>query len=179
MRIPRALTLALAAALVLAGCADDGEPAEPESTWTPTSTPEAPSTSPAAADSLTDPPKDETPRQFIRRWVALGNHIQRTGDPAPYLAVAGPDCTSCRDFAKQVKQIYDNGGSIETEGERIVSITREADYQWVITTRSGPTRYRESTDGPLLRLPGGKSRSRLYITKVRGQWIVGFTEAVA
>lgn len=180
MRKPRvAASLALLAALTLTSCDGGDDPADPMSTWTPSGTIETPTNTAPTVDPLTQAPKGETARQFIRRWVALGNQMQETGKTEAFLKVAGPDCKSCRDFADSVAKIYKDGGHIAGGAETIVRLERESATQWVVTTEAEPTDYFESSDGPAKNFPGGKSKSRMYLASVDGRWIVGATEGVA
>lgn len=177
MRPIRAAATALVASLALSACNGGDDPADPTSTWTPSGTIDAPSTSPPTA-SLTEAPEDETARQFIRRWVELGNQMQATGDTSAFLAVAGPDCDSCQKFADQISAIYGDGGYIQGGTERILSLKPDSRTQWVVTIDSVPTKYVERDGAKPKTLPGGKYKSRLYLAHINGRWIVGATEGV-
>ncbi len=157
--------------LGLAGCTSDDPPTTDPP---PRPTTSAPVPSPTPTDLSVAPP-GETARAFIRRWVALGDQMQATGDTAAFLAVAGPDCDSCRKFASRVARIYDAGGRIDGGSERIVSLKRESRTQFVLTVSAAPTEYVESADGPRKELPGGTYRSRLYLADPGGRWLVGAT----
>jgi hypothetical protein len=171
MRTARAAALALACALALAGCSDDGEPEGEEPTWTPMSTPEEPSTSPAGSVP-TVAPENETARQFLRRWVSLINLIQRTGDATPYRAIAGPDCRSCRQFADRVESIYSSGGYIKTGGSRIVEMTRDGEGQWTVSLMAAPTELKESANAKVQMLEGGPYGYVVYLLRVDGRWSI-------
>lgn len=177
MRPIRAAATALVASLALSACNGADDPADPTSIWTPPSTIDAPSTSPPTA-SLTEAPEDETARQFIRRWVELGNQMQATGETAAFLAVAGPDCDSCQKFADQIAQIYKGGGSVHGGAERITEMRRESTSQWVITREATASNYTETSNGPTKTFPGGRYHSRVIVTEVEGKWIVAATEGV-
>lgn len=177
MRPIRAAATALVASLALSACNGGDDPADPTSIWTPSGTIDAPSTSPPT-DSLTEAPKNETARQFIRRWVELGNQMQATGETAAFLAVAGPDCKSCQEFAGQIAQIYQSGGSVQGGAERITEIRRESTNQWLITRDATASDYTETSDGPTKSFPGGRYHSRVILTEVKGKWIVAATEGV-
>lgn len=177
MRLLRAAVVLLVAALVLGGCGDDEpDPGDPGSTWTPTSKPETPTSEPV--DPLTEAPEGETAQEFIRRWVALSNRMQETGETEAFLAVAGPDCDPCRDYAKRIQDIYDNDGYFRGGTERILSFKKESATQWVVTLKAEPTEYAEAEGAEPERITGGKYRSRLYLARVDGRWIVGYTEGV-
>lgn len=176
MRRLRAAATALVAVLALSACNGGDDPDDPKSSSTPSGSPSVPST--PTTDPLTEAPPGETARQFIRRWVALGNQMQATGETEAFLAVAGPDCDSCEKFANQMSQIYKNGGAVRGGGERISEMKRESTTVWVITRVATPSEYTESADGELKRFPGGDYRSRIILAKVDGEWIVAATEGV-
>ena len=101
--------------LALSSCSDDPvkpKPLEPDSS----------SSSPTSSPSET--PKPESAEDFIRRWMEAeqrdaGNRRHRR----PTVRVTR-NCVSCDDLADRVDRIYENGGYIEFEGTRVLSITR-------------------------------------------------------
>ena len=101
-----------------------------------------------------------------------------TGETQPFLAVSGPDCTSCNEVAQRVTDIYERDGFIEGGDESVVDLEQETATQWVITRRAAPSRYTERADGAVQTYNGGRYKSRIYLGKVRGRWIVGATEGV-
>ncbi|KRA37346.1 hypothetical protein ASD81_01005 [Nocardioides sp. Root614] len=174
MRKPRtAASLALFATLTLSACDGGNDPADPMSTWTPSGTVETPSTTAPTVDPLTVAPEGETARQFIRRWVTLGNRMQETGETKAFLALAGPDCKSCRDYAAQIDEIYANSGSITSAGSKVIAAKHDGGDQWTVTLEGAPTKYVESKGAEEETLPGGRYELVLYIVEVDGAWIVG------
>lgn len=173
LRTSRAAALALLAAFTLSACNGGDDPSEPVSTSTPSGTIETPSNTTPTVDPLTEAPKGETAQQFIRRWVALGNKMQETGETEAFLAVAGPDCRSCRDYASQIDEIYAKAGSIKTMGSNVVTAKHEGGDEWTVTLEGAPTTYVESKGAEEETLPGGRYELVLYIVEVDGTWIVG------
>ncbi|GAA4805850.1 DUF6318 family protein [Nocardioides caeni] len=178
MRSTRLAVALTALTLLLLGCTDDDVgPGEATSTWTPSGTIE---TAPTAAES-SDPdaaPANETARQFIRRWVELGNQMQATGETDAFLAVAGPDCDACHEFATKVEQIYTAGGSITGGQELILRLEPESHTQWLVTTEASPTTYTDDVSASPSTLPGGRFQSRVHLVRGHHGWIVGSTEGV-
>lgn len=162
--------------LALSACNGGDDPDDPKSSGTPSEPTSAPST--PTTDPLTEAPKGETARQFIRRWVELGNEMQATGNTEAFLAVTGPDCDSCKKFANQMSQIYRNGGAVRGGRERLSDMKRETGAVWVVRRVAEPSEYTESTDGELKKFPGGDYRSRIILARVDGKWIVAATEGV-
>ncbi|WP_141013780.1 DUF6318 family protein [Nocardioides sambongensis] len=169
-----AATLTLTCALTACGDTEDEPTVAPAPTSDATSAP----TSAATGDDPLVAPEDETAREFLRRWVALINRMQSTGDTESYLAISGPDCVSCHQFARSVKEIYAAGGSISGGTETVRSIAREKPYQWLVTVEAEPTRYTEKSDGPTKTLDGGVLKSRVFVVEVDGNWIVAESETV-
>ena len=179
MRPFLALIAAVVAALLLSACnGGDDDPPDAASTWTPSGTIEETQSPTPSTNPLTEAPANETAKQFLKRWVELSNQMQMTGETDAYLAVVGPDCDSCRKFAVQVSDIYDKGGTIDGGQERIVEMKSESRTQWVVTSDTTPTTYVEKAGGSPTSLPGGRTKSRVWLAHVDGHWIVGETEGV-
>lgn len=120
MRSLRAAVGASAAALLLlAGCGDDPNPGDPSSTWTPTATPESPTS--AATQAPVEPalPQAATKateagaRAFIGYYWELINYAQVTGDVKALHAVSGPKCGGCIDGVRGIRKLYQAGGHAE------------------------------------------------------------------
>lgn len=172
MRSPRAAATALVAVLALSACNGGNDPDDPKSSSTPSGNPSAPSTTPPV-ETLTEAPSGETARQFIRRWVELGNQMQATGETEAFLAVAGPDCDSCEKFADRVATIYDAGGQIKSDGSRVVRVSHDGGDQWTVHLDGSPTEVTDSASGAPDTLPGGPYKLVLYVAKVDGAWVLG------
>lgn len=172
MRPLRAAATALVAVLALSSCNGGNDPAEPSPTAKPSSSSSAPTTAPPT-ETLTEAPRGETARQFIRRWVELGNQMQTSGETAGFLAVAGPDCQSCVDFASQVAEIYKGGGRIETDGSDVVRLHHDGGDQWTVSLTGAPTEVTASAGSSPSSLPGGDYQLIVYVAKAQDLWIVG------
>jgi len=163
--------LAVVAALV-AGCGDDDpKVAPPEKTTSATQSSDSTSPTPSE-DALTEPPKTETAKQFIKRWIALGDRMQTTGDTDGFVAITGPDCRSCQSLVKKVQRIYREGGSIKTRGSKVVRARHDGGDQWTVELEGEPTTYRNSQSGATKHLPGGPYTFRAFIAKVDGKWVL-------
>lgn len=161
-RHPRLFVAATLLVLALSGCGDDDPDPDADPTWTPTA-----SMTPTDA---TDGPQRETAREFIQRWIEVGNKAQRTGDVAEYLELSAKGCDGCRQFADAIVSAYEGGGSIRTGGARVAGVRHDGGEQWHVTLRSGPTVIRESDDGPVERLPGGEERLVVFIAQIGDEW---------
>jgi hypothetical protein len=129
--------------LALAACS--AEPATP-----PPFTPGTSASSPSASVTA----HAETAEEFIRRWHQLGNDMELDGKTADYLQLTS-SCTSCNTYADTVDRIYEHGGYIRTEGERILRINRHAGLTYDVRFESEPIDYNESSSAAEKHLPGG------------------------
>lgn len=178
-RAPLVAVLSVVIGLLAAcGGGGDGDATAPMSPGAPSPSSSASSsrTTVAPRPDLTVAPPGETAEQFIRRWIELGNRMQTTGETEAYLDVAGPDCDTCREFARRIGDVYSAGGQSRGGEETILALKDEAPTQWVLRIRAAPAVYRERPGGPEKRLSGGEYRSRVYLAEVSGRWIVGATE---
>lgn len=165
MHVRRALALTLTVPLLLAGCSDDPEP-KPK---LPDPTPSSSTPSPTESETA----EAESPEEFIRRWQAAGDEMQRTGTTADYLKLS-PDCEACKSLARNVETIYADGGRIEYAGASIVRIEESGAKPptYDVGLRVPVTRiYREAADQPET-LPAGKMTIRVTLKEAREGWIV-------
>jgi hypothetical protein len=166
MHVRRALALTLAVPVLLAGCSDD-EPAP-----TP-KIPEPTSSSPTPTEAATEEPEAESPEEFIRRWQAAGDEMQRTGDTSAYLRIS-PKCQACRSLAESVDDIYADGGRIEFAGAEVVRI-RSAGAKpptYDVGLRLPETVIYRSAAGDSETLPPGSMTIRVTLKEARGNWTV-------
>lgn len=117
MRCRRAAALALACALVFAGCSDGGEPKGDGTTLTPTSTPDEPSTSPAASE---EPPSKPLPT--AKEWFRRLSDGMLNGDTQPVRSITAETCVSCLSQISAVEETFREGGGyrFDTVAWRVV-----------------------------------------------------------
>ncbi len=112
---------ALVMGIAVTGCTGD-EP-QPDPTPIVASPTESPSESPTPSESA--PPEAESAKDFIRRFVAVQNEAQVTGDVKEYRSLQRK-CPPCMSLADRVESIYADGGWIKTDGWKIRAIRRES-----------------------------------------------------
>ena len=160
------LALAVAGALLLAGCSSDPEATPKMPDPTPSSS------SPTASESET--PEAESAEEFIRRWVDVNQKMFVTGETDEFHNL-GPNCDDCRKIAETVTNIYDGGGSVDWDGWTILALAPRGApsahaYRYVV--RSAPTRYRETSNGPWKRLKGGRGVQLIVLEPAGSSWQV-------
>lgn len=167
MHVRRALALSLVTPLLLAGCSDGGEP---EADPTP-KMPETSSTTPSPSETV----EEESPEEFIRRWVEAGDRMQVTGDTAAYKEMS-PNCKPCLGFVKNVDAVYEAGGSAEFAGTEITRIRKHAPNPPTFDVRQEvpETVIRRSSDAPPQTLPAGSTEIRVILKRAGESWKVTY-----
>jgi hypothetical protein len=162
MHVRRALALTLAVPVLLAGCSDDPEP-------TP-NIPDPTSSSPTPTEPATEEPEAESPEEFIRRWQAAALDAQTSGDTSAYRDF-GRQCRPCTNFADQVDGIYADGGSIELDSLRVLSVkpAKGAD-QFRLTRVLGRTRVLDAQGSEQQSFAGGREVLNVFLEQVGGRW---------
>lgn len=164
MHVRPLLALALAVPVLLAGCSEDAEPTPkmPEPTTS--------SSTPTPTESET--PQAESPEDFVRRWVEVGDEMQQTGKTTEFRKLSRK-CQACADVAKQVESIYDAGGSIEFAGSTVSLLKRVADAPptFHLDLRTPETIIREA-NGEEQRLPAGTGMYLVTLNGKPGEWFV-------
>jgi hypothetical protein len=164
MHVRRALALTLAVPVLLAGCSDDPEPTPKM----PESTSSSPSPSPSPTES--EEPEAESPEEFIRRWQAAALTAQKSGDTTTYRDF-GRQCRPCANFADQVDEIYADGGSIELDSLRVLSVEpAKGANQFRLTRVLGRTRVVDAQGNEQQSFAGGREVLNVFLEQVRGRW---------
>lgn len=175
---PRALAITIAtatlvASTLLAGCSGKDTPeakdAPAPSISTPTATP-TPSAEP------TPDHKPETAREFLRRWPQVEHQMLVTGQAGAFREYTSL-CTKCSQLADTIEGYYAAGGWVKTRTWRIKRLERvggSADKpEFLVEKESPPTRYRESSSGPIKRLDGGASTRHVWLRRTgTGGWVI-------
>lgn len=163
MSVRRALALAAALPLLVAGCSQD----DPE--------PKMPDTSPSSSSSTptAEPTKEqESPEEFVRRWQAAGDEMQQTGQTSEYLEMS-LGCQACKKLATTVREVYDGGGRIEFAGSRIVSLERSGQRPptFDIGLRVPRTVIHGGSDSLPESYPAGEMRIRVTLKAAGDSWV--------
>ena len=106
--------------------------------------------------------------------------MQATGVVEQYRRLS-PNCEPCLATASRVEAIYQQGGSIEWAGSRVIEISSygNAGDQFRVRLRAAPTRYRESAKGPWQRLDGGPLTRLLELRPEAESWVMAYTAELA
>lgn len=126
-------------------------------------------TSPTATEAA-----QESPEAFIRRWVAEGDRMQRTGETATYAAMS-LGCEACKGFMDAVADVHKEGGSVDFAGTAVVRIDQVAASppSFDVLERVPKTRIRRG-DGTETTMPAGTTTLRVVLKKGQRTWTVRY-----
>ena len=170
-----AALLVLACALP-AGCGGSGTAADPA----PSDAAASPSPSGPVVPALPDAARKHTKAgavAFVRHYIDLMNHVQKTGRTAPIAGVSLPDCSSCNTTNRYVRRLYEAGGHL-AGGRTIIrkvidaqSPTLYGDYVVHIAITITPS-VEFTGDGGRKPYKGGRNILSVFPMWSRGQWKV-------
>lgn len=165
-----ATTAALLAALplLLSACSDEEEPRPPiVSPTSPTPTP-----SPTQTATV---PADESPEDFIRRWIEVDTSMQNTGDTKSYRAMTS-DCEACDGLADQIESIYAAGGDVVTAGftAKSTRVEKQTDSSrtLLVVVDAAPSTIRDKAGAQPRTLAGGSYEYRLELGRSQNRWLI-------
>jgi hypothetical protein len=134
----------------------------------------------ASSNQAAPPPSDYTvsaAKAFTKYWVNTLNQATTSGKTEQLLALSGPKCARCKDFAQQLKQIYSAGGHVETKGWKVTNVIpiagenlKHPGFQ-VVATVSPQKVYRSKGAKPQT-YAGGHQGMRMFLTRAGDQWQV-------
>jgi len=165
MHVRRALALTVVIPLLLAGCTDDAEP-------TP-KMPDPTTLSSTPSPTATETPEAESAEEFIRRWQAESDEMQRTGETASYLKISAK-CAACKSLAANVDDIYGDGGRIEFAGSDVARMNRTGGQPptYDVVLRLARTVIYRGVGAKPETLPAGDMTIRVTLKQVQGSWSV-------
>jgi hypothetical protein len=153
--------------VLLGGCAED----DPEPKIAAPSESPAPSRSPSGFPSPEGDPRDETPREFIQRWVDTDREMQNTGDTREQELISR-QCEPCLKTIERIKAIYAAGGYIEWDGMEITKIRKIYTKSYDVWVTAAPTNYKSSESAPMERLKGGRTKYMLTLRRTDDGFVV-------
>lgn len=170
----RHLVAAVVAVVVLGGCADDPTPrfeADPS---------ESPSESASTTPDVREPweeKSDEGAIAFVEHWVDEFNAMRASGDTSTLADLSSSRCDSCSSSLEYAEEIYGAGGSLETDGWKVLSVSAPAksgSSTPVLGVRidRAPQLLRESTNAEPERFAGGPADYTAYLRWANGQWLM-------
>ncbi len=105
-----------------------------------------------------------------------------TGDATEYRAFT-KGCESCARLADRVEGWHAAGGWIKTTPWRFTTLRVVGGPDSAPIFEAGivldPTRYRESSNGPIKKFKGGRSLLKAYPVKSDGRWVLSYYVQVA
>jgi hypothetical protein len=179
-RINRLLTaVTLAVGLAVSGCT--GDPAKPtplgtptaSTSMTPTPTAPAPPTLPPEAEGTTA----KSAKRFARYYISVVNFSSRTGDTDRLTSLGQSGCQSCSAIAKNIHDVYSAGGSITSDGWKVLSIgavPKQPRSRPILDlgVYQSPEMVSDAKTEPPNRYKGGKQPMTMQLVATNGTWQV-------
>lgn len=172
-----ASTLALAAALSACG----GDP-EPQFEAEPSAEPTASSPSASAEPEAWEERSDDGAVAFVEHWIDVFDQSKEDGDTDELAALSAASCVTCENFIEMTNDIYANGGSVESRGWTVESISepvRSADSTLVaVNVLQSPQKIRRGTDSEVETFEGGNIDLAFTLRWRQGAWSVQAVDSV-
>ena len=161
---------------MLAGCDANPKPAPLPTegvTSTPASTLPTPPTMPAQAQGTSK----AAAKAFVRHYFVAINYASSTGESAYLRELSDPECASCAAIAGNIADIYASGGSIQSDGWRIRSITavplQDARTPvFDVGVFMTPETVVAEAGAPSKGFDGGKQPMTIYLKRTNNGWLV-------
>lgn len=173
-RTIRAVASSLALAAALSSCGGDPEPQfEAEPSAEPTTSSPSASAEPEPWEERTD----DGAVAFVEHWIDEFNTMRATGVTSELVKLSTDGCETCTNFVEYTDQIFNSGGSLETEGWSIISVSQPAEANSdrpVISLRvdQAPQVLRESRNAEPEEFTGGKANFVAYLRWADGRWLM-------
>lgn len=165
MRIWGWLVAVLVVVVGVSGCESEPKPKMPE---------HISSSSPSAGESTQVEVSELGAKAFIREYVRRISDAVATGHTKPFLDLSAGDCADCYAMAHNVREVYKDGGRIETLPYRMVGFRKdpEARHSYRVVLRSWRERW-YSADGE--RTNTTTAGERVFVVKLSqgtAGWVV-------
>lgn len=164
--------VAVASLVSLAACQES----TPQPSSGPTGAPTvAESRAVAVPGPDTEPePEQESPEQFIRRYMAVSDQAQVSGNFVEYKKVVTSDCESCANYMRLVKKVYASGGSVQFDGTQILRFvdSPEGGTWFDFDFRVGDAIVVDEHGREVNRYPAGESRTAVHLQRSGKSWKV-------
>jgi hypothetical protein len=165
------VAVAVVLPVLAVGCSDDPEPRF-EPSPSPTD-----STSSAAAEPKAWEVKSEAGAvAFAKHWIDVFNEATRSGDSAEVRDASTEECGTCARFSDGIDDLYQGGGSIESQGWKVLQAVPAPGMPVVepriaLRIRQSPQRITH-TNGHVQSFPGGSETFSARLVWSDSQWLM-------
>lgn len=120
---------------------------------------------------------DDGAESFGRHYVALINYATTTGETDALSDAAAPTCRSCNSLATRIARVYEDGGSIESDGWKVTGVVvvpgQPAARKYLDLAIRQPRQEVIATAGAKVqRFPGGNQALSMTLRYGSGAWVV-------
>jgi hypothetical protein len=169
--VRRWVAVAVVLPVLAAGCSDDPEPR-----FEPSPSPTE-STSSAAPEPKAWEVKSEAGAvAFAKHWIDVFNEATRSGDAGEVRAASTETCGTCSRFADGIDDLYQGGGSIESQGWKVVQAVPTSSMviskpRIALRIRQSPQRVTQK-NGEVRSFPGGRETFSARLVWTDSQWLM-------
>jgi hypothetical protein len=173
---PRWMAAAVCVSLLaVGGCSDD----EPEPNFAPSSSP-SPTRSSSPAPEAWEVKSEDGAVAFARHWVDVFNDAQESGETSTLRAISTDSCVSCDGFAGQLEDLYNGGGTLDSDGWAVVHSVPTADVpnnEAIVALRINRSpQVIQQADGKEQRFAGGRATYSARLVWRANAWLMNELE---
>jgi hypothetical protein len=127
---------------------------------------------------------ERSAKAFARHYFDSINFAARTGDTSQLDTLGSGACESCDAIGRNIRRIYRAGGSIETEGWELRSLSPvplqpRAKPVLDLSVFVNPETVVPRAGGPEKHYDGGKQAMTMYLAREDARWLVTKLDKVA
>ena len=160
----RVIAFFMAAALLLAGCAED-KPREPKASAAPTVT--VP-TMPAAAEKNSE----AGAIAFVKHYIDVFNYASNTGDVKELQKLFESGCKACRTYLDTIESAHANGADVDGFDWTVSNLVADQGSTFNLAINSGKYRTRDTAHSEWTEVLAAKYELVVELSRREGGWLV-------
>lgn len=172
MDVRRAVAALLLLGL-LGGCSDDGSSSDPPEPTTSAST--SPSPSEPVLPEEAQGSDEASAKAFVRYWFEVLSYSLNSGSSTRLMSLSTSDCISCGALRKNIREAYEEGGRVDADGWRPISIRRLSNYSppaFQLQVVQGEEEYLNASGVMVRHFSGGQRDMTIQLIHQGSTWRV-------